>query len=461
LNLTRNDFIRHKKVTTVVPSRKAKIAGLMIGALLACTNTASVQAGPEVESWRAASGARVLYVASRALPMLDVAVDFPGGSSRDVPEKTGLASMTLRMMRKGTTSLDENRISEDLAAVGARLSRRFDLDRSGYVLRTLSDKDARDSALGVLRDIVASPSFPADVLEREKSRTIAFIDERSIRPGVIAAQTFNRMLYGEHPYGAISTGTPESVAALSRADLVAFHRQHYVAQDAVVTIVGDVSKQEAQRIAENITRGLPRANGSLAILPPVPALTDSADVVIPHAASQAHIYIGMPGVRRGDPDYFPLWIAGQILGGGGMTSMLNEELREKRGLTYSAYSYFSPYLLPGPFTIRLQTRKDQAWEALDVAKETLERFIAEGPTEKQLQAAKRYVIGGFALNIDSNAELVGYLAMVGFYQLPLDYLDRFPEQISKVTLSDVQDALRRRLAPSQMVTVVVGPTARP
>ena len=141
--------------------------------------------------------------------------------------------------------------------------------------------------------------------------------------------------------------------------------------------------------------------------------------------------------------------------------MLNEELREKRGLTYSAYSYFSPYLLQGPFAIGLQTRKDQAWEAIDVAMATLEQFVRDGPTKAQLQAAKRYVIGGFALNIDSNAELVGYVAMVGFYHLPLDYLDRFPDQVNAVTLDEVKDALRRRLIPSKMVTVVVGPVSRP
>lgn len=448
-------------MTDKVRKSHANGASLIISAVLVCTTGASVHAGPVVESWQAASGARVLYVASRTLPMLDVSIDFPGGSSRDLKGKSGLASMTLRMMEKGTKSLDENRVSEELAGVGARLSPRFDLDRSGFVLRTLSDAYAREIALEVLSDIVASPGFPGDVLEREKARTIASFEESRTRPGVIAAQTFNRQLYGEHPYGAISAGEPDSVAALSRDDLLAFHRQYYVARDAVVSIVGDVSRQEAQRIAEQITHALPRARVPLADLPPVPALTERAEIVIPHSASQAHIYIGMPGVRRGDPDYFPLWVAGQILGGGGMTSLLNEELREKRGLTYSAYSSFSPYLLPGPFAISLQTRKDQAWEALDLAMATLERFVADGPTEAQLQAAKRYVIGGFALNIDSNADLVGYLAMVGFYQLPLDYLDRFPERIGEVKLSDVKDALRRRLTPSTMVTVVVGPSTRP
>jgi len=226
---------RHKKVTDVVQNHKARFASLMVGAVLACTLATAAQAGPEVESWQAASGARVLYVASRTLPMLDVSIDFPGGSSRDAPDRSGLASMTLRMMRKGTNSLDENRISEELASVGARLSRRFDLDRSGYVLRSLSDKYARDKALEVLRDIVASPSFPADVLEREKARTIASIEERGIRPGVIAAQTFTRLLYGDHPYGASRTGEPETVGALSRDDLEAFHRQRHHRRRCVET----------------------------------------------------------------------------------------------------------------------------------------------------------------------------------------------------------------------------------
>jgi zinc protease len=299
------------------------------------------------------------------------------------------------------------------------------------------------------------------VLDREKARSIAFIEESQTRPDVVVAQTFLKALYGDHPYGATGSGDPETIAALTRDDLVAFHRRFFVSDEAVITIVGDVSREEAQSIARDLTDDLPRAGEALPALPEVPQRADSTEVIIPHAASQAHIRLGMLGVRRGDPDYFPLWVAVQILGGGGMTSMLNEELREKRGLTYSVYSYFSPSLRPGPFVISLQTRKDQAWEALEVALATWEKLVTEGPTEAQLQAAKRYVIGGFALNIDSNAELSDYLAMIGFYRLPLDYIDQFPEQIENVSLEQVRDALRRRLAPANTVTVLVGPTARP
>ena len=448
-----------------IPQVRGRVGGIGILACLAVglllTASRPAWAGLEIESWVTRSGARVLFLESPALPIVDVSIEFPAGSGRDQPGKGGLASMTLAMMDKGTRSFDQNSISEQLAGIGARLSSTFDLDRSGFALRTLSDPDDRALAMSVLREILSTPRFPQAVLDREKARSIAFIEESQTRPDVIVAQTFLKALYGDHPYGATGSGDPETIAALTRDDLVAFHRRFFVSDEAVITIVGDVSREEAQSIARDLTDDLPRAGEALPALPEVPQRADSTEVIIPHAASQAHIRIGMLGVRRGDPAYFPLWVAVQILGGGGMTSMLNEELREKRGLTYSVYSYFSPSLRPGPFVISLQTRKDQAWEALEVALATWEKLVTEGPTEAQLQAAKRYVIGGFALNIDSNAELADYLAMIGFYRLPLDYIDRFPEQIENVSLEQVRDALRRRLAPTSTVTVVVGPTARP
>jgi zinc protease len=432
---------------------------IVLGLMFAVSSPA--RAGIDVESWTTANGARVLFLQTDNLPIIDVSVEFPAGSARDLPGKEGLASMTLSLMNKGTRSLDENQISERLAGVGAELSGNFDLDRSGFSLRSLSDADARNSALAVFGEILASPSFPQAVLEREKARRIDFIKERATRPGFIVEQAFEKALYGTHPYANSGSGDPQSVAGLTRDDLVAFYRRHFVSNEAVVTIVGNVSKDEAQSIAKELTADLPRAKQPLPPIPEVAALTENKEEVIAHSSSQAHIRVGMLGVRRGDPDYFPLWVGVQILGGGGMTSLLNEELREKRGLTYGVYGYLSPYSRRGPFEIELQTRMDQAWKALDLTRTTLEKYLTDGPTQEQLQAAKQYIIGGFGLNIDSNAELVRYLAMIGFYGLPLDYMDRFPDEIEKVTLEQVRDALRRRFLPSKTVTVVVGPAARP
>jgi zinc protease len=177
---------------------------------------------------------------------------------------------------------------------------------------------------------------------------------------------------------------------------------------------------------------------------------------MPHPATQAHILLGYPGITRTDPDYFPLWVGNYILGGGGFVSRLTEEVRQKRGYAYSVYSYFMPLREAGPFQIGLQTKKEQAEEALDVVRATLDEFIAKGPSEKELKAAKDNIIGGFPLRIDSNRKIADYLAMIGFYGLPLSYLEDFPKNVEKVTAAQIRDAFRRRIDPGRLVTVVVG-----
>jgi zinc protease len=222
-------------------------------------------------------------------------------------------------------------------------------------------------------------------------------------------------------------------------------------------MMGDVSRAQAEAIAEKLTRGLPPANGAEPSLPPVPELADGTVRAIGHHATQAHILIGAPGVRRGDPDFFPLFVGNHLLGGSGLVSRLTEEVRNKRGLAYSAYSYFSPLQREGPFLIGMQTQRDQAGEALEVVRKTLRDFVAAGPTESELDAAKRNIVGGFPLRIDSNAKIHEYLALIGFYRLPLSYLEDFVKNVERVTAAGIRDAFRRRVNPDRMVTVVVGP----
>jgi zinc protease len=192
-------------------------------------------------------------------------------------------------------------------------------------------------------------------------------------------------------------------------------------------------------------------------LPPVAELSAGVVRTIGHDATQAHIMIGAPGIRRDDPDYFPLFVGNYILGGGGFASRIIEEVRQKRGLAYSAYSYFFPLKREGPFLIGMQTQRDQAGEALEVVRRTLREFVAGGPTEQELQAAKQNIVGGFPLRIDSNRKIHDYLSVIGFYRLPLSYLDDFVRNVERVTVSGIRDAFLRRINPDRMVTVVVGP----
>jgi zinc protease len=421
---------------------------------------APVPAALPVQQWQAAAGARVLFVETHDLPMLDIAVDFPAGASRDTRENSGLAALTLRMLRMGAEGLDEDQIAERLADVGADIGGRFDMDRAGYSLRTLSSARERDQAIAVLLRILQKPTFPQAIFEREKERALAALKESDTKPETIADREFKRLLYADHPYSLRGSGEIDTVARLTRNDLVGFYRRHFSGREAVVSIIGDLSREQARAIAEQLTSGL-RATAPLAPLPPAARLAKEQTSWIAHPATQAHILIGQPGIKRLDPDYFPLWVGNYVLGGGGFSSRLNEEIRQKRGFAYSTYSYFSPLAQQGPFQIGLQTKKDQAEEALEVARDTLAKFVADGPTQQEFEAAKQNMVGGFPLRIDSNRKILEYLSLIGFYRLPPSYLEDFPARIDAVTLAEVKDAWRRRIDPARMAIVVVGASARP
>lgn len=419
---------------------------------------ADALAGLPIQHWQTSGGARVYFVESHDLPIIDVSVDFPAGSSTDSRRKSGLAAMTQRLLTLGAGGLSENEISARLADVGAQLGGRFDPDRAGLTLRTLSSAQAREVAFDVFTRVLQRPEFPQDVLEREKARVVAALKEADTKPDTLAERALARLLYRDHPYALREAGEVETVSALTRDDLQAHYQAHYRRGAAVVAMIGDLTRPEAEALAERLTQGLPAGNAGLE-LPPVP-LPDGQVERIDHPATQSHILLGYPGVTRDDPDYFPLYVGNYILGGGGFVSRLNQEIREKRGLAYSVYSYFLPLKVQGPFRVGLQTKKGQGGEALEVVRKTLERFIAQGPTAEELKQAKQHIVGGFPLRIDSNKKILEFLAVIGFYELPLTYLDDFLKKVDAVTLPQIRDAFKRRIDPQRMVTVVVGTAER-
>jgi zinc protease len=442
--------------TMSVKSMSAIVA-VLSGFLLTIS---SAWAGLNIQHWQTEQGARVVFVESRGLPMLDVSVDFSAGSARDTQEKSGLANLTRHMMKLGAGVYSERDIAEQLADVGAIMSGRLDAERAGYSLRTLSGKVERDQAINLLAAVLAQPHFDSAVLEREKTRVIASLEEAATKPQSIGAKAFQAALYGNHPYALNDGGEVETVKQLSSADLSTFHRNHYRAKNMLVALMGDISRAEAEAIAERLAADLPRGEAPPPI-PPVQVKLPGEQRVIQHHASQSHLFMGLPSMQREDPEYFPLLVGNYVLGGGGFDSRLMQSIRQKKGLAYSVYSYFMPMRELGPFQIGLQTKREATTDAVTTAREELALYLAEGPTEAELTQAKNNIIGGFPLRIDSNRKILDHLAMIGFYQLPLDWLDTYSAKVDAVTREDILRAFRARVKPEALMTVIVGGQIEP
>ena len=421
----------------------------LISSLIAVSSHAAVK----IEHWQTAAGSHVYFVENHDLPIMDLSVGFPAGSARNTKETAGLAGLTRHMMSLGAAGMGEEEITNAFADIGAQKGGSLDADRASFSLRTLTSE--QDKALAVFNKILHQPDFPQAVLDREKTRIIAGLQESATQPSSIVNKAFTQALYGSHPYGLPESGEVDTIKAVKREDMQAFYQQYYSAKSAVIALIGDMTKAQAKAIAENVSSGLPQT-AAVGKIPSVSLPLSAKAQQIAHPASQAHILLGYPGVKRGDADYFPLYVGNYILGGGGFVSRLTEEVREKRGLVYSVYSYFIPRAELGPFQIGLQTKKEQAGEALKVVNETLTKYMQKGVTKKELKAAKSNITGGFPMRLDSNRKILVYLAMIGFYKLPLTYLDDFNKEVSKVTAAQIKDAFNRRLKLDHFVSVIVG-----
>lgn len=429
----------------------------LLFALLALTSVAAF-AAPEIQHWTTKNGARVYFVPAPELPMVDVRVVFDAGSARD-DTTPGLAALTSNLLNDGAQSaggeLNADEIADRFASLGAQFGAGVDRDTASVSLRSLTRPAVLQPALDTLALLLQRPSFPTAAFERERDRTRIGLRAQAQSPGDIASKAFYRALYGNHPYATEQAGTETSLDQLTRDHLIAFHQRYYVARNSVIAIVGALSRSEADAVVDTLMAGLP-AGEPAPSLPEAKALTAARTIEISHPSAQTHILLGQPSLRRIDPDYFPLLVGNHILGGSGLVSRLSDEIREKRGLSYSSYSYFLPLREAGPFTLGLQTRNEQTAEALQVLRDTLRTFTEQGPTARELKAAQQNIIGGFALRIDSNAKLIEYLALIGFYNLPLDFLGTYSRYVEAVTLAQIKDAFQRRVQPEKMITVVVG-----
>ncbi len=424
-----------------------------LGLLLLLVSQLSFSAA-KIEHWQTPQGSRVYFVHADALPLADIQIVFDAGSARD-GQQFGLAALTSALLDTGAGTWNADQIAQRFESVGANFGTSVSSDMASLTLRTLTQPALFDKALETVHVILTNPKFNKADFLREQKRTLAAIKQREESPAEIASEVFSNMLYGTHPYAHPDSGVKETVGKLKATDLVKFYKQYYVANNAMVVIVGNLSKQQAVQTAEKLLAGLP-AGQKPAAIPDVTMPNQASQQHIEFPSTQTHVLTGLPGTWRKDPDYFDLYIGNHVLGGSGLVSKLFNEVREKRGLAYSASSAFSPMLKPGPFVVSLQTRNDQAQQALEVLNVTLKDFIEKGPTQAELDAGKKNIIGGFPMRFDTNKELAGYVAMIGFYDMPLDYLDTFRQKIEATTIDSIRQAFKRKVNIALLQTVTVG-----
>lgn len=430
---------------------KGLIGLLVLGWLFALPSHAALQ----IETWQTPKGAKVLYAHAPELPMVDIRVVFDAGSARD-GDKKGVAYLTNQLIGLGDVQRDEEAFAEQSEALGLQFSTQALKDMAMVNIRSLSRADVLQSALALSSAAISQPLFSDQVLKREKAQLLTRLQAKQQSASALARDAFWLQLYGQHPYAYASEGTVDSVKTISQSDLKAFYRRFYTAKNATVAIVGQVDKVTAQAIAIQLVDGLAEGQAAPAL---ASVKTPAAGMkTIDYPSSQTQILMGQLGVTRLDADYVPLYVANHILGGSGFASRLMEEVREKRGLVYGVSSALIPMRQQGPWMISLQTATNNAPEALSVVKTTLTGLLADIP-ETELQEHKDNIVGSFALETDSNKDIVGFLAMMGFYQLPLNWMEDFPKQVAALDRQQLMTVVKRHLQPENWTGVLLGKPA--
>jgi len=411
----------------------------------------------DIKTWETSNGVKVYFVESHNIPVVDVRLAFKAGSSRD-GNKPGISRLVSALLVEGTGDALAEEIALQFESVGAVLGHDSLRDMGLLSLRSLSDDKTLNSVSDWFAKVAALPSFPQQAIDRDRKSMLISLQSRKKDIGSVVSDAFFDALYPGHPYQLGSHGESSSLKAITQNDLKQFHQKYNVANNANLAIVGDLSIQQAKQYAEALTQYLQPGQAAKLIKPA--ALTKGSDIKIPFKATQAHVIQGLPVVTRKDADYFALYVGNHILGGSGFSSQLMKEIRDNRGLSYSVYSYFLPMESNGPFQMALQTSKRQVSEATQLMQKILMDFISNGPSQKELEHAQKNITGGFPLKVDSNKKIIGYLSLIGFYQLPLDYLDNFNEKVMAVTVDSIRDAFKRRVIPEKMIRITVGETAQ-
>jgi zinc protease len=424
---------------------------LLLLALLGAAPTAAA-AAPLAHREVFANGLRVLVAQRPAVPIVVVRVYLRAGSAFDPADAPGLANLTAELLTRGTAKRSGPELDQAIEFVGGGLD--ADASRDGTTIGLAVLKKDLDLGLDLLAEVLLTPTFPEDELRRKVGEIQGDLRRSEESPETVAGRALARLIYPGHPYAHQVAGTVESVGRLTRDQVVRFHRERYRPDTATVSVVGDVTVDEAREALRRRLGGWTSPAEPQMAIPQAPAAPPVVSETVNRDLTQATVYLGRPGLRQDHPDYFPLLVGNYILGGGS-ASRLYSHVREERGLAYSVYSSNSPGRYGASLVVALQTRVDAVDSAVRLVKEEMAR-MAQAPVEaRELRLAKDYLIGSFPLRLDTSRKVADILIAIEEYGLGLDYPERFKSEVAKVTAADVQRVAARYLDPATFSSVTV------
>jgi zinc protease len=417
-------------------------------------SVATTSASPtQVRPVKSPGGIEAWHVESEVVPLIALAFTFEGGGAQDPADKPGVAHMMARLLDEGAGPYSSDRFQERLAARAIELSFNAGPDALGGSLKTLVRH--ADEAFELLRLALAEPRFDDDAIERVRAQTIAGLRYQANDPGTMASKRFFTEAFPDHPYGRPTAGTIESVAAITRDDLVRLHRA-IVAQGGVkLAVVGAIGAERLAGLVDKVFGTLPAA-GALVPVPAASLTGRGSRVVVDLDVPQSVIRFGTDGVSWRDPDFIPAYVLNHILGGGAFTSRLFQEVREKRGLAYSVGTSLVSYRAAAMTWGYTATKNERVAECIAVIEGEMVRLKNEGPSDDELKKAKDYLTGSYALGFDTSTKIAHQLAQIAFEGLGVDYIARRNALVSAVTQDDIRRAAERILDDGEMLVVVAG-----
>ncbi len=398
---------------------------------------------------------KVFVIEDRRLPRVLMRVEVRSGAADEPADKAGLANLTLLSLRQGSEQRDATTLAKDLDGMGATVA--TSIGRDAMVLTGQFLKDDWAKGLAIMGELVLTPAFKNEEIDRQRSQILAARVSSRDQNALVAGEHAAALVYGQHPYGRPETGEAGSISNLTRADIVQFHQSTFRPNNTLIVVVGDVDATQAQAEVEAVFRDWMRAD-----VPPRPSVAGAAfdstrvRLLDKPSVTQTELVVGLPGPPRSTPDYFAVQLMNYVLGGGGFSSRLVQNARVKGGLTYGASTEFDMGQDTGAFYLSTSTKNASVGTMMDVARQTLRDFIAQGPTAQELADAKRFVIGSLPLAMQSAAALAGQWAAVDRHGLGLDYFDRYATNVEAVTAADVKAAAAKYLRDDKLAVVAVG-----